>query len=36
VHREKGEEFAPEREALFAAAHADLAAGRPVETEDPR
>ena len=33
VHRDKGAEFESERDALFASAHAELSAGRPVEQE---
>jgi hypothetical protein len=34
LHREKGEEFAPDREQLFLAAHAEFAEGRDLATEE--
>jgi hypothetical protein len=36
LHREKGEEFAPEREQRFLAAHTELADGRDLAMEDDR
>jgi hypothetical protein len=36
VHREKGEEFAPECEQRFLAAHAELGGGRDLAMEDDR
>jgi hypothetical protein len=36
VHREKGEEFEPDREQRFLAAHAELDAGRALEMEEDR
>ena len=34
LHREKGEEFAPDREQRFLAAHAELSGGRDLAMED--
>jgi hypothetical protein len=36
LHREKGEEFAPDREQLFLAAHSELGGGRDLAVEDDR
>ena len=36
LHREKGEEFAPDRELRFLAAHAELGAGRNLAMEEAR
>jgi hypothetical protein len=36
LHREKGEEFEPEREKRFLEAHGELGAGRVLATEDAR
>ena len=36
LHREKGEEFEPDREQRFLAAHAELGSGRALEMEEDR